>query len=370
MSSSEGLPKPLGVGTTSLPKTPFSYRWLLHDAKEILENKEGLQSHTFYVRSLLSLKTGNLNHRQVTLPWHLSVQKRSISLWQGKSPMYPDEPDSDYDDIGSHVWISECTFSILNSDNMEVEDTAVCKANSKIYPDRQGTCAVTRHLSNYERYLNDNKITIQVDTSVVSLCFSEINETNCSEDQKILSDVQPLHSGLKSLLDEELFVDVTIKCREKEFKVHKAVLIVESPVFKTMFETDMKEKHSSTIEITDADPEVISEVLDFLYMGSASNMGRMTEELLAFAHKYQIRPLLSLCETKLLSSVTVTNVVDLLIFADLYTAQRLKDACLKYIYRNSTEVWRTSQWKQRLKLEFPSLFIEAVEYEYAQESIM
>ena len=280
--------------------------------------------------------------------------------------MYPDEPDSDYDDICSQVWIPKCTFSILNSDTKKVvdENTVTSGSDDKFLPNKQQTCTATSNFYYYEQYLCDNKLTIQVDASVVSLCFTNINETNCSEDQKVLSDVHPLHHGLKSLLDNELFVDVTIKCGRKEFKAHKAVLVSQSPVFKTMFETDMKEKRSSTVEMSDVESVVISEVLNYLYTGSAPNMGSMTEELLAFAHKYQIRPLLSLCETKLLSSVTVANVVDLLIFADLYTAQRLKDACLKYIYRNSAEVRRTSQWKQRLKLEFPSLFIEAHEYDF------
>ena len=53
--------------------------------------------------------------------------------------------------------------------------------------------------------------------------------------------------GMKFLFDNKLFTDLTIECGDKEFEAHKAILASQSPVFKRMFEVDMKEKHCGII---------------------------------------------------------------------------------------------------------------------------
>ena len=351
------------VSTTSLPKTPLSYRWVIHDAKALLEgNKEGLRSPTFYATLLLEVESDSDRKKckQMTSSWHLYIEQGSISLWQGKSEIYLDEHDSD---SGSEVCIPRCTFSIINSENKEVLHTISGSSDGKFKIGEEwrglavkGYFTSTTEISNY---LRDDKLAVQIDASVVSLCFGAVTESYETEEvHKLPLDVLPLYRGLKSLLDNEMFVDVTLKCEEREFKAHKAVLASQSPVFKSMFETDMKEKKSSVIEITDTDPEVVSGMLTYLYTYSVPNL---VEELLIIANKYQIAELHELCEVRLIDNLTVNNVVDLLILADMHNAPYLKHACLWFVFRNSTEVHRTSQW-DHLKQKFPSLLIEVIEY--------
>ena len=288
-----------------------------------------------------------------------------MSLWQDEVLQEADASTSlagDHGDSKSDVWISQCIFSIVNSVTKNAMYTSRSESSQKLKIG-ESRCAATASFirsSEMDRYLCDGKLTIQVDASLVCLCFNELHETiHYKEEPK--QDMPPLHHGLKNFLDSEQYVDVTIISGDKKFKAHKAVLASQSPVFKSMLETEMKEKKSSTIEISDTDPDVISAMLSYLYTGSAPNMETMAEELLIIANKYQILELLALCEKKLLSNITVANVVDLLILADMHNAKDLKQACSKYIYRNSMEVRRTSQWNE-LKSKFPLLLVDVTDF--------
>ena len=83
---------------------------------------------------------------------------------------------------------------------------------------------------------------------------------------------------------DEIFTDLTIKCGGEEFKVHKAVLASQSPVFRRMLESDMKEQKTNVIEISDVDPMVMSDLLTYLYTGVAPNMDALTNKLLEVAN--------------------------------------------------------------------------------------
>jgi speckle-type POZ protein len=74
-------------------------------------------------------------------------------------------------------------------------------------------------------------------------------------------------------------------------KVHKAMLACRSPVFAAMFEHGMAEARSDRVNIEDIDPEVLREMLRFMYTGSAPSLDRMADELLAAADKYQLERL-------------------------------------------------------------------------------
>ncbi len=53
----------------------------------------------------------------------------------------------------------------------------------------------------------------------------------------------PLNDVIKelhSMYNDEMFADTTIASQGKEFKAHKFILASRSPVFRKMFEVDMK----------------------------------------------------------------------------------------------------------------------------------
>ena len=72
----------------------------------------------------------------------------------------------------------------------------------------------------------------------------------------------------------------------REFECHKAILSARSPVFCAMFEHRMEETRQNRVEISDLDPETVSEVLRFIYTGQTpSNLEGMALNLLIAADK-------------------------------------------------------------------------------------
>ena len=143
------------------------------------------------------------------------------------------------------------------------------------------------------------------------------------------------------------------------FDCHKVILASRSQVFKTMLEADMKEKMSGEIEIKNMDHEVLDDLLKYIYSGVAPNIEAHSQKLFAAADQYQLEKLKELCELKLCSRFDVSNCIDLLIFGDLYNAQKLKTSALEFVSRNIHKM-KISEWKQSL-IPHPALMAEVME---------
>ncbi|KAL0556385.1 hypothetical protein IC582_004898 [Cucumis melo] len=138
---------------------------------------------------------------------------------------------------------------------------------------------------------------------------------------------------LARMLDEAIHADVTIKTIDGTLQAHKAILSVSSPVFKSMFHHNLKEKESSIIFIEDMTLEACMALLRYLY-------GTITEEhfwkhrlsLLQAANKYGIVDLKDACEESLLEDINSTNVLGRLQEAWLYQLHKLKKRCLAYLF--------------------------------------
>ena len=335
---SKVIPEPAAMDTISLPKKQLSYRWVIHDVKPFIEfNDEGVTSPTFTVTLPLME-----NHDHVISSWYLNVRKYKHSynnirvfLWSG----------SRGSSVSTTVLVSHCTFSSVNDRTEEVLCTTTApSARCTIGESKEIACGVLR------MNLEDGRLTVQVDAT--------LHYFTQSKEELSVNPTSSLQTGLKTLLDCKLLVDVTVKCGDKEFKAHKAILATQSPVFKAMFKTDNKKKGSSVVDISEADPEVVSEMLSYLYTGRAPNLDTVTRELLLIASKYEISHLLEMTQKKLKSDINASNVVELLIFATTHDTPSLKKACLTYISLHSAEVMRTSDWD---KLE-NSLKIEVADF--------
>ena len=97
-----------------------------------------------------------------------------------------------------------------------------------------------------------------------------------------------LSEDLSTLFETQKFSDVTLCVGGKEFSVHKAILAARSPVFAAMFEHEMEEKKQNRVDITDMDPEVLREMLRFIYTGKTPFLDKLDAELLAAADKVRI----------------------------------------------------------------------------------
>ena len=92
-----------------------------------------------------------------------------------------------------------------------------------------------------------------------------------------------------------------------------------------MFSHDMEEKKNCRVEVKDVEPEVMAELLRFIYTGkTAANLESMAADLLAAADKYALERLKVMCEAALCDGLTVETLSDVLQLADLFSAKQLK----------------------------------------------
>ena len=134
--------------------------------------------------------------------------------------------------------------------------------------------------------LPDDKLTIFCEVSVVG---DTVNVTGQSNLTMVKVPPCQLSDDMGQLFDRSCFSDFTLVVGDRQFHVHKAVLAARSAVFNAMFEHEMRERSSNRVEVPDVDPDVMVELLRYVYTGKAPNLSKMADYLLACADKVRRR---------------------------------------------------------------------------------
>lgn len=172
--------------------------------------------------------------------------------------------------------------------------------------------------------------------------------------------LQQMSQHFASALNDNRFSDVKIKCGERVFECHQLILSLRSPVFQAMFEADMREKRDREVSVQNIRPEVIAEMLHFIYSGSISNGNEFDEvasELLGAADQYQLELLKNICEDKLCLKLEVSNSIEFLVLGDLHQASNLKKMALRLVAKNICSIVNTDVYMSFHK-DHPLLSLE------------
>ncbi|KAL1397257.1 hypothetical protein pipiens_002549 [Culex pipiens pipiens] len=129
------------------------------------------------------------------------------------------------------------------------------------------------------------------------------------------------------------------------------VISSRSPVFRAMFKHEMIEAKQNQVTITDVQPKVFAELLRFIYTDSVKDLDTMALELLQVADKYDLEKLKALCEKALLGGISEDTAINMLITADLYRAEQLKQSTIGFIERNGS-VMDSEGWKNLWKTNY------------------
>ena len=74
-----------------------------------------------------------------------------------------------------------------------------------------------------------------------------------------------LQAAMAKLHEDRENADFTLVCGDQTFKAHSFILSARSPFFKTALESQLMEKKEKTMEIHECSPEVLTEVIRFMY---------------------------------------------------------------------------------------------------------
>ena len=160
------------------------------------------------------------------------------------------------------------------------------------------------------------------------------------------------------MLENKEFCDMEIDCGGEIFPCHRVIVSARSPVFRAMFRAKMKESESRKVTIEDIKPEIMAEMLYFLYTGLVRKdvSKDSVVDLLVAADKYQMDTLRNICQDKLSSALDAKNVIEFLILGEMYRIPKLKDAALMEVVHNMPEIADTEDY-MRLK-DYPDLLLE------------
>ena len=176
----------------------------------------------------------------------------------------------------------------------------------------------------------------------------------------------------KLFLDKELS-DVQLVCGDTVFDCHVTMLSARSAVFRAMFQTDMAEKKERKVKIEGFSPEIIREMLSFIYSGWKHPFGlhlEVAEELMSAADFYQLDLLKQLCEEKLCASLSVGNCVKYLVLADMHNTDKLKMKAMIVVVKNMRElVEDADEWKKFVK-NYPGLTVEITKEMVEQKIVL
>lgn len=275
-------------------------------------------------------------------PLYLYAQFENVNNRLG---LYLGHDSCSYNGESFSVWLSKCSFSIFDPSTNQVKhevgvnDAHIIK-NSSV---SKASVYISMDKVKILEYLQDEALVIHFTATFTSLTY--FDHSTSSKGSPSVVEHNPC-SIMKTMLADDVFTDAAIKVDEKIFKVHKTVLASQSDVFKRMFEADMIEKKEGIVEISDIEPEVMSDLLSYIYTGTATHLKTLAKELLVAADKYNLQHLIVLCEQQLRLNLTSGNVAEILLVVDrLPLRVTLKDACIKFIKHNASAVYRSDSWK-------------------------
>lgn len=330
---------------TQVKVVKFSYMWTISNFSFCREEMgEVLKSSTFSAGQNDKLK------------WCLRVNPKGL-----------DEESKDY--LSLYLLLVSCNksevrakfkFSILNAKREETKAMESQRAYRFVQGKDWGFKKFIRRdflLDEANGLLPEDKLTLFCEVSVVA---DSVNISGQSNNVQFKVPDCRLSDDLGALFENSQFADAVLHCGGREFQCHKAILAARSQVFEAMFAHDMEEKKSSRVEVKDCEPEVMGEMLRFIYTGrTQACLETMASELLAAADKYALERLKVMCEEALCNGLTVDNVSDVLILADLHSAEQLKAQAIEFINnRHVTDVVETAGWKQMVATH-PHLIAEA-----------
>ncbi|KAK6183633.1 speckle-type POZ protein [Patella vulgata] len=337
---------------TQVKVIKFSYIWTINNFSFCREEMgEVLKSSTFSAGANDKLK------------WCLRVNPKGL-----------DEESKEY--LSLYLLLVSCNksevrakfkFSILNAKREETKAMESQRAYRFVQGKDWGFKKFIRRdflMDEANGLLPDDKLTIFCEVSVVGDTVNISGQSNCTP---VKVPECKLSTDLGALFERSLASDVVLCVNGKEFQAHKAILSARSPVFQAMFEHEMEESKQNRVEITDQDHEVMREMLRFTYTGKAPNLDKMADELLAAADKYALDRLKVMCEEALYSSLTVENVCEILVLADLHSADQLKTHAVDFINSHATEVMDTMGWKAMVSTH-PHLIADAFRALASQQS--
>ncbi|GFV49893.1 speckle-type POZ protein-like B [Trichonephila clavipes] len=191
-----------------------------------------------------------------------------------------------------------------------------------------------------------------IDFGISSPCIGDdVNTKSYTSPGEVsqLNNISDLKEDLRSLYDAGIFSDVKIRATTQTFHAHKTILSARSPVFRTMFMTDMKEKIQECVDVPDLEDDTVHRMLLYMYTNALEGLQwESASKLYVAADKYEIVRLKTKCRSFLKWHLDPNNLHDALILADMHADGDLKEAAQNFILTHE-DLLRSDEWTEFTK---------------------
>ena len=338
---------PIQFSTSSFRKENISFHWVITDAKSLYQAKTKvrgpeilseilpcpLRFYLDFTKSQPSVKVAgvsntslNEHHENVwACGWSFTILKKPTN-----QPLYTAKYENNLLCRGKYTYncYSERIYSY----------SCPCLSAALLSPDKS-----------FEEYLNDRSLTLVFSGTIMNVTqYSQSSERIGGNDgsDSIQCD------GYQFPFDNQ-FSDAKIEVQKKVFDMHKVILSSVSEVFLRLFQ-----ESEQIVEISDVSPEVMSDLLQYIYNGTAPNIRTNTIQILIAADHFHIDDLVSQCLFELQLNFTSENVAEVLLLSNrLYYSSLIKCACIDFVKSNYVSVLKSKSWNT-LEHTSPSLALE------------
>lgn len=208
--------------------------------------------------------------------------------------------------------------------------------------------------SSYRSFICPNSCGMS-EIDVAKFVFQIIVETEPTSIDFLKNGEKRVLNHLSELWESKTLADVTFKCAEKSIKAHTLILASGSPVLAAMFQHDFVENRERVIEISDINPIVFENLLRYIYTGDVGLLEiTHVAQLLVAADKYDVDYLKDECAQLLSRNVTLETATEYLVLSHLHNSSELHELTLEFMSGNAEAVCCRNDWMEVIK-NYPEL---------------
>ncbi|XP_035659124.1 kelch repeat and BTB domain-containing protein 8-like [Branchiostoma floridae] len=167
-------------------------------------------------------------------------------------------------------------------------------------------------------------------------------ETHARTDQpRAYQDKSYLHGFLGTVSDFQktgVLQDVVLQVEGRWFPCHRLVLSAASPYFMAMFTRGMVESRQTKVVLQGLDADMFGEILSYIYSGTLHVSMDTVQLLYQAADLLQLDYVRDTCSNYMAMNVERSTCVDLYMFADVFSVNVVRKACLQEIVRHFSEL--------------------------------
>lgn len=142
-----------------------------------------------------------------------------------------------------------------------------------------------------------------------------------------------LQDGLKELLNENKFVDCTLKVGDRCFPCHRLIMAACSPYFRELFFTEDGKEVENTKEVVldDVNPTILDMVIKYLYSAEIDLTDDNVQDIISVANRFQIPSVFTVCVNYLQKKIAMSNCMAIFRMGLVLSCPRLAIAARNFI---------------------------------------